>query len=80
MSEFGGLWKHENNQHVLVVFCTPEDRMWLRPIDGGIKNGTHTLPLLWRNAENRKKKTNVITVDHQNTDRVTLTVTVTLTR
>ena len=35
MSEFGGLWKHENNQHVLVP---PETECgW--PSGGGLKNG-----------------------------------------
>ena len=51
MSEFGGLWKHENNQHALVPLKTECGC----PSGGGMKNGH--IPLLWRNAEKRKKKT-----------------------
>ena len=35
MSEFGGLWKHENDQHALVPPKTECDR----PSGGGIKHG-----------------------------------------
>ena len=35
MSEFGGLWKHENNQHALV----PPKTECGCPSAGGIKNG-----------------------------------------
>ena len=47
MSELSGLWKHENNPHALV----PPKTECNCPSGGGIKNGLHTLPLLWRNAE-----------------------------
>ena len=36
MSEFGGLWKHKNNQHAL---CTPEDGMWLPKVAEELNNG-----------------------------------------
>ena len=49
MSEFGGLWKHENNQHALVLTKMECDC----PSGGGIKKQSHTLPPL---MEERRKK------------------------
>ena len=40
MSEFGGLWKHENNQHILV----PPKMECGCPSGGGIKNGHMCYP------------------------------------
>ena len=50
MSEFGGWWKHENNQHSLV----PTKTECGCPSGGGIHNGDIRYPLLWRNAERTK--------------------------
>ena len=53
MSEFGGLWKHKNNQQALV----PPKMECGCPCGGGIKKRSYTLPLLWRNAgKNTHKK------------------------
>ena len=53
MSDSGGLWKHENNQHTLVP---PKSECgW--PSGGGMKNGhIVTLPLLCRNAEEEEEE------------------------
>ena len=55
MSEFGGLWKHENNQHALAP---PKDGMRLpRPSGGGIKKRSHTyatVPLLYGGTQTKK--------------------------
>ena len=53
MSLFGGLWKHENTQ--LALNCTPEDGMWLPKWRMNYKR-SHTLPLLWSNAEKKEKE------------------------
>ena len=45
MSEFGGSWNHENNQHALVVPPKTERG----------KNGHIRYPLLWRNAERKNE-------------------------
>ena len=52
MSEFGGLWKHENNQH---PFVPPKTECGC-PSGGGINNGHISYPLLWRNVERKKEK------------------------
>ena len=52
MSEFGGLWKHENNQHALVPLkteCAAQEVEELKTV-------TYATPLLWRNAGKKKKK------------------------
>ena len=46
MSEFGGLSKHENNQHAVV----PQKPKWRRNY-----KLSHKLPLLWRTAEKTNK-------------------------
>ena len=60
MSEFGGLWKHENNQHALV----PPKTECGCPSGGGIKN-SHIHYLLWRNAERKKKNINCLSGSHR---------------
>ena len=47
MSEFAGLWKSETNQHALVH---PKMECGC-PSGRGIKKRSHTLPFLWRKAE-----------------------------
>ena len=58
MSEFGGLGKHENNQHALVVVPPKTDGLWLpMQVAEELKTVTYaTDPLLWRNAERKEKK------------------------
>ena len=53
MSELGGLWKHENNQHALV--SSPKTECGC-PSAGGIKNGHIRYPLLWRNERRKKER------------------------
>ena len=48
MSEFGGLWKHENNQHALVPLKTECGC----PSGGGINKGDIRYP----HMEERRKK------------------------
>ena len=52
MSEFGGLWKHENNQHALV----PAKTECGCPCGGGIENGH--IRYIWRNAEENNNNNN----------------------
>ena len=57
MSEFGGLWNHENNQRALV----PPKRECGCPSGGGIKNGHIRYPSYGRTQKKRKKTTAVFT-------------------
>ena len=50
MSEFGGLWKHKNYQHALVL---PKTECGC-PSVGGIKN-SHTPPMEERRKTNKPK-------------------------
>ena len=43
--------------------CTPEDGMWLPSSGWGIKNRSHTPPLLWRNAERKTGKKPLVCFD-----------------
>ena len=58
MSEFGGLWEHENNQPALVPPKTECDC----PSGGGIKKRSHTLPLLRKNAEKKAPIATILSV------------------
>ena len=51
MSEFGGLWKHENNQHALV----PPKTECGCPSGVGIKNGHTRYPFYGGTQKNKKK-------------------------
>ena len=51
MSEFGGLWKHENNQHALY----PRRRNVAAQVDGGIKNGHIRYPS-YRGTQKKREK------------------------
>ena len=51
MSEFGGLWKHKNNQHALV----PPKTECGCPSGGGIKNGHIRYPAHGRTQKNSNK-------------------------
>ena len=57
MSEFGGLWKHVNNQHVLVP---PEDGMWLHKWRRNFKNGHIRFPLLYEGTQKKRKEKNAV--------------------
>ena len=51
MSEYGRLWKHENNQHA------PYPRRWnvAAQVAEELKTVTYATPLLWRNAEEEEE-------------------------
>ena len=51
MSEFGGLWEHENIQHAYV----PPKTACGCPSDGGIKTATYAIPPM---EERREKERN----------------------
>ena len=55
MSEFGGLWKHENNQHALV----PTKMECGCASGGGIKNGHIRYPSYGGTQKKKRKKTDV---------------------
>ena len=52
MSEFGGLWKHENNQHELV----PPKMEYGSPSGGGIKNGYMHYPSYGGTQRERERR------------------------
>ena len=51
MSEFGGLWKHENNQHALVL---PKTECGC-PSGGGIENGHVRYPSYGGTQKEKRK-------------------------
>ena len=53
MSDFGGLWKHDNTQHALV----PPKTECGCPSGGGIKNGHIRYPSYEGTQKERKKTT-----------------------
>ena len=56
MSEFGGLWKHKNNQHALV----PPKKECGCPSGGGMKTATYATPPM---EERRKKEKPLVCFD-----------------
>ena len=59
MSEFGGLWKHENNQHALVppnVAAQVVEE--LKPVTYA------TPPIIYMEERRKKRKTNIFSTLH----------------
>ena len=54
--QFGGLWKHENNQHALI----PRRQNVAAQVAEELKTA---LPLLWRNAEREALKQYLLCFD-----------------